>query len=928
MPDTPSERGDDSLSPRSRFWSIAAVAVLALAGFAAAFTHVWNYDVFWHLACGEWMLRNGAVMGEDLFSIDPQPEWINVHWLFQVLVAALHAVGGFAGLSVLKALLATTMMLILALAYRRHVPPAWLVVSGLGMLLLASGRIRVRPEAVTLPLLVLTVVLVEQARRGAAARRLWWLVPMMLAWVNLHGLYILGLGVVWAALLGAWVDERLGRRLSGTLTTPRALAAAIAATLMCLATPWPLEAALHPLLLWSRVSGEAFYYTYGVAELAPTWQVLGAFKEFIVLAALAAVLMAVNWRRLPVAHGLWLAAFVGISLLALRNVGLSAPVLGVLIAWHGAAALARLRKWRPRSAVLGPPLAALAALATLALSAGYATEAIRRWGDSRLQFGAGLDNGNYPLGLGRWLAEIDVEGDVFTDNFGDASTLEYHLLRGRDEPRRRLYMDGRLEAHSLERFIGQNNIRQQLRTVPLAEQVELPPSIRFVVIGSRSTAALSALSHCPRFRLVRLDPVAACFEDTRWLARLPAGRRAEQAITDPLNLYDLVHNQADVGAPKGVEWPVPRWYAQNARPTRYETGMMLLSLGSPLEKPTAEPQPPIALHQELALRAQWYLSASVAAGIKPPHVAQAGLAEAYHQRSLLCDVEPSPYVPVDINSARALYLYGQLDLDDLGDQTKLTIALKGLVAIKDARQLDAGYAEIRRIMSRLPPPQRVNPPGLYIKLWSTVVEALGRSERELQLMEAAELAAGAPADDVVRRAHRLASSNVGLIERAVTELRAAADGSAKVQLTLGDLLLRQGKVDEARQAYARVSLPDEQRWEIQLREALCRWVEGGPSETRGFLSADFQTERSKVLQMYYTALCEFEVGHGRDVEIALRGLPRAMPPDGPPQNRYIQALAYRQVGELDAAAEVLKTIQTEDEPLRGLVDRALFDLGR
>src|ERR1017187_2454864 len=111
-------------------WQTVAVVLLALVAVSATFTHVYNHDIFWHLASGVWMFDHGRILDTDLFGIPEDgmhaAKWINVHWLFQLTVTALYKVGGFELLSVFKAVMAGIAMLIFALALRKHVPPAWL----------------------------------------------------------------------------------------------------------------------------------------------------------------------------------------------------------------------------------------------------------------------------------------------------------------------------------------------------------------------------------------------------------------------------------------------------------------------------------------------------------------------------------------------------------------------------------------------------------------------------------------------------------------------------------------------------------------------------------------------------------------------------------------------------------------------------------
>ena len=554
----------ETQSPRRarNYWQIAAVVMLALAALSVGLTCLWNFDLHWHLASGEWMLRNLRVLGHDPFSIDPQPRWVDVHWLFQVVITSLYKLGGFELLSVTKTAMAVAIMLIFAMALRRHVPPAWLIFSGLAMLIVVSGRIRIRPESVTLIFLMLTIVLVEDVRRGGSPRKLWWMVPVMLIWVNMHGLFILGLAVSWAAVLGAWLDKKLKRQLSGKLATQEAMVPLVAAVAACFVTPWPFEVVTHPFLLWTRVSGQSFYYTYGVGELSPTWQAVGSYKEPIVLIALVGAALLLNWRATPITHVIWLAAFMGLGLLAVRNIGLAAPVCGFLLAWHGGEVTGRLARHRPGLSRAGPWLTGLMILLAVAASAGYATELTYRLMDSRIRFGAGLQEENYPRALAKWLRDdVKVDGDVFVDNFGDSSVFEYFLAAGTNTPRRRVFMDGRLEAHSMQRFIDQNRIRHQLRTRTLADNVELPKTVRFVIVRYDGAETLAALSQSNRFRLVHLDKVGVCFEDTKWLKGRMESERPAQMLPGP-NIDEFDRPLLASGLVAGMDVARRRWYRQ------------------------------------------------------------------------------------------------------------------------------------------------------------------------------------------------------------------------------------------------------------------------------------------------------------------------------------------------------------------------------
>ena len=251
------------LPTRPRWSAVAAAAVIVLSAVVAC-NKVWTYDVFWHLKSGQWMLENRQVLDHDPFSVPDEGsgprEWVNVHWFFQVIVAAVHGAGGFAALVVLKMAVFAATVAVLALWLRRRAGPALLMLVALGIILGVETRIRVRPEIFTFLFLGVTLVVVESVRRGGSPSRLWWLLPLNVVWVNMHGVYLVGLAAAWGAVGGAWLDRLMRRQTSGRLAVSKALLPMVAATAAPLvASPWPVAAALHPLLLRTRISGEDRY---------------------------------------------------------------------------------------------------------------------------------------------------------------------------------------------------------------------------------------------------------------------------------------------------------------------------------------------------------------------------------------------------------------------------------------------------------------------------------------------------------------------------------------------------------------------------------------------------------------------------------------------------------------------------------------------
>ncbi len=778
-----------------RGWFVAAVVALAIAAGAAVCTELFNYDIFWHLASGDWMLAHGRVLGTDPFSIDPMPQWVNVHWLFQVIITALHAVGGFEALVMLKTVLAIATIVVLAFAARRDAPPAWIVLAGLLAVLALETRVRVRPEAFTLLFLTATIALVESVRRGASARRLWLLPVIMLPWVNMHGMYILGPAVFWSAAAAAGIDRALGRDKGGNLTSRGALLAMLVASLVCLATPWPFQAAAQPLLLWTRISGQTDAFAQGVLEFIPTYR--PGYFLYVAMALLVptVVACAANIRRVPLAHLIWLAAFGTLAMLARRNVALTGPVCGYLLAVHGGQMVRRL--FAPRAGTGAARAGNLAAIAlALTVAGGCVSGLLFRIRGFDRRFGCELYRPYFPIDIASHLGSLNVRGDILCENWGDAGTFIYH-----SKPRR-LWMDGRLEAHTLERFKSQQSIARALGKPGSASIVQLPPEVRFIYVRRLSRDTLTAMARSGRYRLLRIDETGACF------VRNDYPGRVGDELPDGDNLADFDRPLTPAGSIEGMPKNARRWWRQNPPSRYYPIAATMLSLAW---RPHADGiNPRDLLRPRANLLAIRYLEAALAEGISRRDTTLGMLAQAYQQQALLAGVAPDANTPIDFWSARALYLYGQLNLGRLDNDDIRGFAVQHVDALIRARRLDAAETAARNLIDRAPAELPADKLAAWKKMHDRLTGVVAVSRQRARQI---------PETDI-SPIRQLASPSIGLADKAIAELSALPTTPAR-DILLGDMLLNAGRVDAARQAFGRAGGP-KAAWRLRL----CDWVQG------------------------------------------------------------------------------------------------------
>lgn len=181
------------------FWSIAASGPRLLN---------FDGDLPRHLLMGRLILQTRSVSTVDVFSFRTTgfPS-IPHEWLAQAIMAGVHQWLGLNGIVLLTALL---MMAVWMLVFREaHARSRSLLISLL-LTALAAGAAQLhvlpRPHLFTYLLTAIWIVLLEHITNKAPGR--WWLLPLvMLTWVNLHGMFVLGLLLWGIYLTGGFLEH-------------------------------------------------------------------------------------------------------------------------------------------------------------------------------------------------------------------------------------------------------------------------------------------------------------------------------------------------------------------------------------------------------------------------------------------------------------------------------------------------------------------------------------------------------------------------------------------------------------------------------------------------------------------------------------------------------------------------------------------------
>jgi hypothetical protein len=188
-------------------------------------------DTLWQIRTGEWILNHLAIPATDPFSFTAGDRtWFAHEWLAETLMALAWRAGGMSGIMVLAATATGLATAILTHHARRYLPGIYAVLGVVVALGNAAPSLLARPHLVAWPCLALWCGGLITARTNRTAPS-FWLLPVMLLWVNLHGSFMVGLLLPTAFLIEALLDPAADRRRVFTSWAAFSLAAWAVATL-------------------------------------------------------------------------------------------------------------------------------------------------------------------------------------------------------------------------------------------------------------------------------------------------------------------------------------------------------------------------------------------------------------------------------------------------------------------------------------------------------------------------------------------------------------------------------------------------------------------------------------------------------------------------------------------------------------------------
>lgn len=443
---------------------LVGVAGLVLLFLASAVQKIWGLDTWWQLATGRWIVENGRFPTTDVFSYTASShDWIEMRWLFCVLLHAGWKVGGPTLLIAVEVLALAGLWTAVAWRTRRLLThPGVLLILGLGI---GAGLSRwvLRPELVAYCLSAVYLVWLDAARRDRSAwarKWVWALVLVQAVWTNSSTLLALGPALAWAFAVGDTGHRALSRivaaRRSGAervdwagVVDGRMFGLAAAITAACWVSPYFHDGAMFPLLLFSQIQ-EGHIVSRVIGEMAsplrtPWSQWTLDLRLALALAVAGVGTFVLNRRHLDLPRVVVFAAGLYLASSAQRNAAL-------LAVWGTWAALRNVEDLARDAGEPDPGRARLALVARGALGVAWGFVAwfvaSDRWSTSinaPRESGVGVVEWNTAAGAVEFLREHRPLEPWFT-SIRDGGYLAWELQDARGAGPK-IFVDGRLEVY-------------------------------------------------------------------------------------------------------------------------------------------------------------------------------------------------------------------------------------------------------------------------------------------------------------------------------------------------------------------------------------------------------------------------------------------------------------------------------------------------
>lgn len=388
-------------------------------------------DLGRHIKNGEMLFETKDVLKTNFYSYtEPDFTFINHHWLSGVIFYFLNKTIGFSGMVIFKMVVLLSAFILVFLASIKKANFWLAAIFSLPAILILMERVELRPEIFSYLFVAVFLYSLIDLEKHPERKRIFWLIPLQLLWVNLHTFFFIGILLTAGFLLEKAVSN-LKNLNSDPLVKKTALLLMILIA-VCFINPSGIKGALYPLNIFEN-------YGYRISENQSLsfsreiywWDI--SIKIFAPLVYLLTFSFLFALKRKPIFYFLASAGVSAASFFLVRALPLFGLIFLPVVSYNFNVISSKIKENILRIVALGTFI--FTAIILYQPAATTATPYERGIGLSRYTNDAAI-----------FFEEQSLKGPIFND-YDIGSYLIFHLF-----PEEKVFVDNRPEAYPASFF--------------------------------------------------------------------------------------------------------------------------------------------------------------------------------------------------------------------------------------------------------------------------------------------------------------------------------------------------------------------------------------------------------------------------------------------------------------------------------------------
>lgn len=398
-----------------------------------------DYDIFYHLATGKYILETGSINHPDPFSFTASNTPLSIQsWLAGIIFYQVSTtIGGFSGLIIFKAALITMLFIVLyktmeITGSRGYLPILILIVAAF----VVRFRMSIRPHIFEFLFLAIFLYILNLYKfRG---KNYLFILPIVqVFWVNIHGSHILGFIVPLIFLVGEGIRYMLGSGGSLIFTRKQLFNLTLTILTICIATiinPSGFNAFLFPFFLTGQKLYMQNIYEWQPLRFAHLTDLNYGVRYtwgFSLLLILGIFTFIRQFKKIDITELLIFAVFLYLALKGIRLLAEFAIAVAPIVTrgFPCSKISVRLKQLRPMT-----PIALILCMGILFYSVVLNSKTYA--------FGLGLKERVFPVRAVDFLIQNNINGHMF-NSIGYGGYLIWRLF-----PKQSVFIDGRNDVYN------------------------------------------------------------------------------------------------------------------------------------------------------------------------------------------------------------------------------------------------------------------------------------------------------------------------------------------------------------------------------------------------------------------------------------------------------------------------------------------------